>query len=347
MAIKHIFAAALFLLAIAAPCRAFDAASFLPENSSFFLYNFTHENQSLQALLSGSTVHAILAPSFPFGDYEPLQDSFRIESALRSYYIATGHSPGEINKLQAVHEGIKSVSGDRLKGEAKCRVLLGTDRNPCVDFETCRYACVSVTSFCQNFMYSGAPREFINVISDFENASKALGTAYEQEKASYGSMADDPSKEKIEAYISSLGEVNRAATKASASPLFDAYSYCFSPDYSLGVITNMQLSAQKYWKSSSIFFSLHEEAAAVQQRTAAGLQMAEEAKRRQPAPKANATQNGTALPPLPPPPPLQPPEQNYFPFAAAGMVFFMVAIAMASLLYCLKKRKKGPRAPCR
>jgi hypothetical protein len=245
-----------------------------------------------------------------------------------------------------VHAGIASVSDDYQPGEDKCRVLTGTDRTECKDFESCQKACYSVTSFCQPIAL-GSGRVFIDEIWKFENNSIVLDKAYLGEQVAHSALLDGITHEEAVAYLDSLVTLNRAATQASSSQLYDGYSYCFEPDYSLPVITNMQLYAQKAYAKARPFFEIPQEAQLVRQRT---LDALERKKAAEPAPAENMT-NGAGLENATVPdnaPPSEPPASSSLSDnGSAGMLPIagaagLALIFAAAIYFALsgKKRKK-------
>ncbi|GEM_PF-1407828 len=242
----------------------------VPEGKSFSVYNFTHNNETTYAIVSGEEVYAVLLEDFPHVMPYAMADEGELYPALEAYYLSTGKSAEAANQFPSIHQGILSIADIHRQGETKCRVLTGTDRTECTSFETCQKACYSVTSFCLPIAL-GSGRVFINYIWEFENDSIALDKAYENEKTAYSLLEEDFTSQNMEDYVLSLEEINRAATKASSSPLFYGYSFCFSPDYSLSIITNLQLTAQKAYKSASPFYSLNETAKLVKNRTLEGI----------------------------------------------------------------------------
>lgn len=267
----------------------------VPEGTPFSIQNFTHGSSPAYAVVSGGRVQAFMVPNFPFVEPRVLSGTDEIAQALRSYYSSLGYSQDAVLNFSAVHAGILSVKGNREKGEAKCRILLGTDRNPCADFDSCLRSCYSVTSFCQPVAL-GAGRPFVEEIMAFEENSRRISKAYAAEEAAYSAFSANVTNETAAAYLSVLQELNKAATSASQSPLFDGYSYCFAPDYSLPVITNLQLWAQTYYSESSRFYGLASEAARVQNSTLEGLARKATAAVQPKKANASGAANATALP---------------------------------------------------
>jgi len=271
-----LFITALSILACAASALSSSSPALLefasyavPSNQSFSIQQFPYQGSIGFAVVSNGEVYALFASGVPILEEQPLTGDGQIGGALSAYYSSQGNSPNL--SFSDVHAGISSVSGNYAKGEAKCRVLTGTDRTACTSFDTCQKACYSVTSFCQPIAL-GTGRAFIEEIWEFENSSKALGEAYLNEGVMHAALLDGITHEEAVAYLDSLVALNRAATQASNSALYDGYSYCFEPDYALPVITNMQLSAQKAYARAAPFFAIGATAQQVRARTLAGME---------------------------------------------------------------------------
>ena len=260
--------ALLALAASLASAEGFDHQSFTG-SANFILANFTHNGFPSQALLLNGSVQAIFLPSN--GTLSLTTDEVLIADSLRSYYLSRNHSLSSLSLLSSVHEGIAAIRGNRLPGEERCRVLIGTDNNPCIDFFSCQQACYSVTSFCLPVAL-GSGRVFVNEVWLFENRSLELSSAYSEEEGAYAALSQNATRQAIERYMASLSGVNRAATAAAKSALFDAYSYCALPDYSLTQITALQLDARRIQQNASKLLYLESEATLVRSRTLAGLE---------------------------------------------------------------------------
>jgi hypothetical protein len=321
------------------------AAQAVPSNQSFAVHPFPYAGTTGFVVLSNGEAYAVFASGVPVLEGQPLTDAANIEGALAAYYSSQGYSPNLT--FSDVHAGIESVSDNYQPGEAKCRVLTGTDRTKCIDFESCQRACYSVTSFCQPIAL-GTGRVFIDEIWKFENSSLGLDKAYLGEQVAHSALPDGITHEEALAYLDSLVTLNRAATQASNSQLYDAYSYCFEPDYALPVITNMQLYAQKAYAKSRPFFTLSQDAQLVRQRT---LDALERKKASEPPPAANETdesalQNATV--PGGSEEPASPPQSSslsdngsadLLPLAGAAGLALIFAAAIYAALSVRKKRK--------
>jgi len=268
---------ALFLIALAFVQLAFPidlgtegqllsfARMALPANSSISAEAFAYNNSTAYAVSSSGQIRFVLMHSLS-GNVVPLSNPSEIKSALYSYYFSRGSQPISLSDFESVHSSILSLREKYKKGEDACRVLVGTDRHACNDFYSCQQACYSVTSFCLPVAL-GSDRQFINIIWDFENDSRSLDEAYAGEEKAYAALSQNTTRGNVESYLRSLETVNREATDASLSPLYDAYSYCFVPVYSLPDITNVQLSAQKHYERAQPLFSLQALADAIEIRT--------------------------------------------------------------------------------
>jgi len=310
------------------------AAQVAPNGSNYSIEVFNSSNSNEYVVVSGSEIYGVILPGFPFGEPYLSTDKQRISDALRAYYISHGYSPSALSQLSGVHEGLSQISGSHRKGEAKCRILTGTDRSPCNSYDSCQKACYSVTSFCMPIAL-GAGHTFINVIWQFENDSISIENAYELEGKAYSRLSGNATEWNAFLYLSSIEEINKVATRASSSRLYDDYSYCFAPDYSLGAITGLQLIAQKAYQNASKFYWLADNAGKVANRTLAGL-----AKKSAPLNQTVAANNTTIPAPVVPANWSQgepkPPEGNPIPLqseeAQNASIIFFIAIFSLSLL---------------
>ena len=271
----------------------FPYAEFVPDNMSYSLVSFTHENQTYQAIMVQQQIYAILAPGMREYLFEPITGLEALKAPLYSYYLSQGYSPDAVQQLSDVHAGIDSIRNARKPGEKKCRTLLGTDRLPCDSFQDCLQACYSVTSFCQPVAL-GAGRDFVDVMWQFENDSKLLDQAYANESAAYNQISASQSGPAD--YLYSLEQINRISTRASANQLFYGYSYCFQPDYSMQQLTNLQLLAQQSYANFSVFYSIGSEAAGILNLTDYGIKKKEylDSLAAQQAGQANATNSSAS-----------------------------------------------------
>jgi len=320
----------------------------VPSDQTLSVHPFTFRNATAYAVVSNNSVYGIFASGLPFIEDSPLTSEADLRDAIIAYYVSQSYSSNL--SFEDVHAGIVSVSDNYQKGEDKCRILTGTDRTACTDFESCQKACYSVTSFCLNIAL-GSGRDFVNEIWEFENNSDLLDLAYANESKAYVPLLDGITLEEAKAYLNAVSELNRAATRSSKSALYDGYSYCFEPDYALPVITNMQLSAQKSYQKSEPFFTLDSLVSLVKNRTqdvlsskAAQLAALEEKKladKKAAEEKAAlaAQQAAEAQSAQPEPPPA--PQQDILPIAGAGVLGIIIIAGIYLAFFAKKKPHKG------
>ncbi len=227
---------------------------FAPENSSYYLAQFPHDNKAAQALIVNGSLYAIFIPkSTDSASLEPLSGNEKIASALFDYYSSSGYSNDSVKEFIKIHARVNSIRNSAKPGEDRCRILLGTDRHPCTDFESCQKACYSVTSFCQ-VVALGTGRTFINLAWAFENDSASLASAYGREQLAFKAFEANMSANTSAEYLASLHEISSATTRATSSQIYSDYSYCFLPDYNLSEVNSIYLSAlQAYTNASRIY----------------------------------------------------------------------------------------------
>ncbi|MCX8174878.1 MAG: hypothetical protein N3E51_01595 [Candidatus Micrarchaeota archaeon] len=262
----------------------------VPEGLGFSIENFTYGQGQAYAIVSAGEVYAILVPKFPLFMPEPLTQREEIESALYSYYISKGRSPRAIEGFSQIHAKIRGISASYDAGEDKCRILLGTDRHPCFDFDSCQKACYSVTSFCLPLAL-GSGRNFIGYISEFENASSALNLSYAVEQEAYSNLTANSSRQNVLAYISAIEGIKNASYRAYASPFYWQYQICALPDYSIAAIEQLHFAARNQYNNASPFYILPSLADAVKKRTEAGIQRKRQAELSRQQPGASKSSN--------------------------------------------------------
>jgi hypothetical protein len=237
----------------------------VPIGGQYNITSFPFNNSTALALVSPGSQEEVYGIFFP-GE-SALTSEQDLGAALESYYASRGYSDSLGPITGSVHPGIEQANGSRVAGQVECRRLLGTGTWPCDSYDSCRFACFSVTSFCQNFLYGGPPGQFVYVIWAFENNTRSLDAAYANESAAYGALLNNASRENYEAYLASISGINRAATRASDADLFTLYSFCYEPDYALPLITNLQLQAQGAYQNFYVMSYLPQRAALIHNAT--------------------------------------------------------------------------------
>jgi|GEM_PF-1962344 len=316
----------------------------LQNKSAFAADAFTYNNFTAYVIFSGGEIYGVILHDSKQGYYIEAGRA-EIENALRAYYLSRSYSPDALSQLPDIHARILATKSSHEPGEAKCRQQTGTDVLPCNSFETCKTACLG-TPFCPSFAAGGTPGEFIYVLLDFENNSILLDDAYLAENAAYLSFAGNSSEQNALAYLSALSSLNRAATHASLSPLYDGYSYCYPPDYSLSQLTSLQSAAQRAYQNASKFLFLARTSERVANRTF--IVLSNSAAAETPAENASAQPSEnfsapppSALAPVAPAAPTAPSKQD----SSQGMAILVgAALAVAAIggaaYYFSRKGKK-------
>ena len=324
-----------------------------PAGQNYEINSTMYDGHVAYILFSGGRAYAVFPSANRAGKFEPSQDQETIANVLYSYYYSSGYSPLATDAFDVAHQSITSIAGSRKAGENACRILLGTDRNSCTDFDSCQKACYSVTSFCEPVAL-GTSREFINVIFDFENDSRALDAAYAGEEAAYDSWKNG-SQTAFAAwnYLHSLEIIDAQSLRAASSPLYSSYAYCFSPNYQLANLTAIVFAAQGNYQNASHFLMLYDESQAAVQATQQGLQKRldyEKAFNQSLNAGLNAVQNptkknaGTGAPPYnaSAPPPAPSSGYNFLAIALPLLAIVLVAlVAFAAVYLVIRGKKKG------
>ncbi|MEM4633950.1 MAG: hypothetical protein QW275_02225 [Candidatus Anstonellaceae archaeon] len=259
---RRVFLALIFLILISCINSVETPSSVLstsyqivPEEVAFSIKHFNFSGSEAYAVLIGEDVYAILVQNPPSVKPKVLDNEKEISQALKEFYKANGFTIDALDEYELAHASISSLKNRRDKGEAACRILLGTDRNPCTDYESCIRACYSVTSFCQPVAL-GAGKPFINTILKFENDSRNLDEAYDAEGNAYAKVIENRTYENSLGYVDAVENLVKAAEEASQNRLFEDYSYCFAPDYSIQELKEVRKLVQEAnYRASKAFFA--------------------------------------------------------------------------------------------
>ncbi len=249
--------------------------SVVPPGNGFSVENFTCNGSAVYAIVSYDEPEAFFSLSSAqgavFPGVRPAMDAPAIAEYLDCYYVKIGHSKDLAGSFSRVHAEIAKLSDDDDRGEAGCRILLGTDRTKCDSFESCQRACYSVTSFCQPVAL-GAGRRFVSEIWAFENNSRALNDAYAEETRAYAAFEGNASQENALAYLAILNKTNADVDVAAVSPLYYDYSFCFSPDYPVYSIYLLKERAERQYQDSSVFYGIPARAHEIAVQTATAME---------------------------------------------------------------------------
>jgi hypothetical protein len=166
----------------------------------------------------------------------PVSDGERIDRIIDSYVQAG--SPEPAGNTSELHKAIMNTKSVKFKAEHECYLLTGMASHPCVDRETCLYACFSVP-VCSLVGQSGW--DFMDTIMDYNmsvtEANARIGTA-EASSSMLGSGLDYFT---AKAAFDDLVALNRAESAIMFHPLIASYGFCEPPNYGLPV----QISARR------------------------------------------------------------------------------------------------------
>jgi|GEM_PF-1392633 len=166
---------------------------------------------------------------FDISDNVSIVENESIVSEIVSDYIgkATPESSADVSKP---YEMLKYSRNLKAGPEKSCLVITGMDRFPCVDRETCLYACFSVP-VCSFVGQSGWP--FMDTLLDYKNNLDRTNELMDSTIETAGEFAGNPSYESAEKTFDAMVELNRAETVMIFHPLFTSYGFCQPPEYGL------------------------------------------------------------------------------------------------------------------
>jgi len=256
----------------------------------FSVENFTCGGKTAYAIVSYDEPAAFFtlseAQGADFPGIRPTTEAGAIADALYCYHAENGHTPNLTEGFTKTHSEIAKLQDDDDRGEAGCRILLGTDTRECTSFESCQRACYSVTSFCQPVAL-GAGRAFVSEIWAFENNSHALDAAYSEEEKAYAAFAENASERAARGYLGAINRTFTAAEQAAMNPLFYDYSFCFSPDYPIYSLYLLKMRAERQYQDSAVFYGIGARSREIAALTATAME--KKAKYRLPEIGGNAT----------------------------------------------------------
>ncbi|VVB57885.1 Uncharacterised protein [Candidatus Anstonella stagnisolia] len=177
-----------------------------------------------QALLNGSQYYLLFSNQTPIaifslqGQKIPLlRTQAQILPVLLAYYNL-GDAQGQA--LSALSQGHASIlqfqSAAAGQGVADCRRITGTDTHACDNYEDCRFACYSVTSYCYPIAL-GSGKSFIDEIWAYTNNTAYMGSAIAAEQAAYSAASSSPNNQTFSAYLRAFWNASRIANELENS----------------------------------------------------------------------------------------------------------------------------------
>jgi len=162
------------------------------------------------------------------GSVRAVSDNATISGVINAYAKAV--TPSSDANLSMLYAALLDSRGLKADPEHECYMLTGMDKYPCIDRNSCLYACFSVT-VCSYVGSSGW--SFLDTVQDYnQSVSKAnaiLSTAIDSSKRL---SKDYTYAAAVKAY-GDLKELNRAESKVVFHPLFMSYGFCEPPDYGI------------------------------------------------------------------------------------------------------------------
>ena len=166
----------------------------------------------------------------------PVSDGAAIDSIIESY--ARAGSPGPVGNASALYQAVKNTKSVKFKAEHECYLLTGMANYPCVDRETCLYACFSVP-VCSLVGQSGW--SFMDTILDYNKSVTEANSRIAAAEASSGTIDRKLDYFTAKAAFDDLVALNRAESAVMFHPLITSYGFCEPPNYGLPV----QISARR------------------------------------------------------------------------------------------------------
>ncbi|VVC03421.1 Uncharacterised protein [Candidatus Bilamarchaeum dharawalense] len=150
-------------------------------------------------------------------------------TTLVSNYVKKGTVDRYVN-LSQVRWSLEETQRIKSRPEKDCYRISGMDRFPCVDRDTCLYACFSVP-VCSNIGQSGW--SFLDTLQSYNKTVYDANTKLDHAVSSSADLELSPNYERAAALLQELIELNRAETKVIYHPLYTSYGYCEPADYAI------------------------------------------------------------------------------------------------------------------
>ncbi|MEM4389940.1 MAG: hypothetical protein QXG98_04735 [Candidatus Micrarchaeia archaeon] len=223
--------AALLLLALAASAASLDE----------LIAAYMDFNESARALALDGNASLVLINGIPsfiaFTDAEGnaslLTEENEIRARLSAYAHAANRSPSLLLPAPAQSARLAALllafNASREPAESECRRLIGIDRYPCSDFESCLASCY--TPICRGLALDAGP-PFVHSIVDYSRALAAMDAELNAALDAIRNLpnATTPASHQLERALSSLASLRALALKSiSLNPLFLATGYYFCP----------------------------------------------------------------------------------------------------------------------
>ncbi|MFH1785874.1 MAG: hypothetical protein ABH842_05585 [Candidatus Micrarchaeota archaeon] len=156
-------------------------------------------------------------------------DDETIISSLASNYTKKVATPVsvDLSEITSAFEGSVTLKAD---AEAECYRISGMDRNPCVDRDSCLYACFSVP-VCSNIGQVGW--DFMDTLLDFNQTVSTTNLKLDQMIVSSADFENSPTYEKAEALLEEMIDLNRQETEVIYHPLYISYGFCPPAEYGI------------------------------------------------------------------------------------------------------------------
>lgn len=200
-------------------------------NRSQDVETYYDDGEYVLAVLKGYgsfAVFAIDGSGAAGGNVSVAADRASVERAVRRYIAALRARPG--GNFSKPYEAVRRSKSLKYGPESDCMRISGMERFPCVDRETCLYACFSVP-VCSLIGQSGWP--FLDTLQDYNKSrSEANGILEDAIDSSY-LFSQAPSYRTAKGAYDDLVELNRAETVVIFHPLFTSYGFCEPAEYGL------------------------------------------------------------------------------------------------------------------
>jgi hypothetical protein len=219
-----------------------NCSSLIPINNT---YNFTfpkdttvyyskniNTSKAFLVYLEDYDVFAVFIVPPKSDIYLVSSDEKIIKSVVSSYVNFTSSQIKKSNiNTKLIESAILDGKKSKQSSETDCLALTGMNKYPCVDRESCRYACMSVT-VCS---YVAQGWNFIDTLYSYNQTKSSVNSKIDVSLNKASIFSSTPSYNNALSLFEQLIELNRAETALMNHPIFTSYGFCSTPDFSLSL----------------------------------------------------------------------------------------------------------------
>jgi len=188
------------------------------------------------------------SPASGAGAVRAVSDNATVSEVVSTYLAAA--TPKGRGNPSLVYDSLLNSQNLKAGPEHDCLVITGMDRFPCVDRESCLYACFSVP-VCSLVGQSGW--DFLDTLQDYNRSLARANSLLDSSLDASRDLASSPSHAKAQKMLEELRELNRAESTVIFHPLLTSYGFCPPAEYGLGNQMRARRALVDYLESNCLY----------------------------------------------------------------------------------------------